>query len=71
MPVNYIELNGIKGYRWGKQKFYSVKQFGERGAKQRAEKQGQAIELSVLRKGESRSVPVRASSRAKGYVKQI
>jgi hypothetical protein len=42
MPVKYIPIK--KSYQWGNSGHpYPVKQFGDKGAKERAEKQGIAI----------------------------
>jgi hypothetical protein len=72
MPTQYIELNNVKGYRWGnKGKFYPTQQFGKKGAEEKANAQGRAILVSESRELKPREATIRASSRSRGYVKQI
>jgi hypothetical protein len=62
MPVKKITLKGLKGFRYGRSgKFYSVKKYGEKGAEEKAKKQGAAIHISQ----------VRASGRARGYERRL
>jgi len=71
MPIRYIPR--VKGFKYGK----SGKVYTGKGAREKARKQGQAIEISKLRssgrlverKGEI--VKVRSSRRARGYKRRL
>jgi len=65
MPVRYITAQ--QGYRYGKTgHLYSIKESGVQGARVKAAKQGQAIEIS--RHSETQ---VRASKRARAHVREL
>ena len=71
MPVKYIPSK--KGYQWGTEgHLYPVKEFGDKGAKQKAEKQGVAILYSEGRIKEAREeqIKVKGDKNKGAYVRR-
>jgi len=75
MPIRFIPG---KGYRYGKSgKLYRIKTYGKKKARERARKQGQAIELSKLREQrrlierKGNIIKIKSSRRAKGYTRRL
>lgn len=76
MPVRYIEKQ--KGYQYGKTgKVYTTKEYGMPGARVKAAKQGQAIEISEgieegrLKRQGNKIIEVHASNRARKHTREM
>ena len=78
MPVKLVEVKGIKGYRYGNSgHLYPVKQFGDKGAREKAQAQGTAILYSQGKIKEaqenshsSHSTPIRGDSQKRGTIRR-
>jgi hypothetical protein len=66
MPIQKIQLNHIKGFRYGRT---GKKYYGE-GAREKAKKQGQAIEISKLRR-EGYKIPIKGDNRKRGTIRRL